>query len=395
MRKCLFKTALVFIVLLFIIAGIFYWYIESQYERQEKDNSVVLLHEIKALTEDKNGSNPAEDQLNILLEKEKSRKSREEDKIRVVIISFISVAAAYIIFAFVYIYMKIIRPFHKLEHYAGEIAGGNFDVELEYERKNFFGAFTWAFDHMKEEIKIARNREEEAVKENKLIIATLSHDIKTPIASVRAYAEALEAGIDAGYEKRQSYVSTIMKKCDEVTRLTNDLVLHSLSELEKLEINNDKTEIKPLLEGVVYDLNYPMAELDDKIENAVVVADNRRVAQVIENILNNARKYAKDCKVQISAAIDDSSGKYCVKIRDYGNGIDDEDIPFIFDKFYRGKNTENIDGSGLGLYIVRYIMDRMGGRVELENVRPGLEVRLYFKMLDHNIAEILAGQSTE
>lgn len=106
----------------------------------------------------------------------------------------------------------MLAPFQKLEQYAGELAKGNLDVSLDYERTNFFGAFTWAFDHMREELIRARKREEYAIQENKTIIATLSHDIKTPIASIRAYAEALEANLESGYEKRQQYASVMPKK---------------------------------------------------------------------------------------------------------------------------------------------------------------------------------------
>lgn len=142
------------------------------------------------------------------------------------IFPYIAITTVYLFLVFTYIYWKIIRPFVNLEKYANQIAKGNLDITLGYEKTNFFGAFTWAFDHMKEEIKYARANEERAVNENKAIIATLSHDIKTPISSIRAYAEGLEANLDSSYEQRTHYVQVIMRKCDEVTRLTNDLMLH-------------------------------------------------------------------------------------------------------------------------------------------------------------------------
>lgn len=83
-----------------------------------------------------------------------------------------------------YIYRKMIVPFENLEQYAEELARGNFDVGLQYERENYFGEFTWAFDNMRKEIVAARKRETDAIENNKLIISSLSHDIKTPIASI-------------------------------------------------------------------------------------------------------------------------------------------------------------------------------------------------------------------
>lgn len=379
MKLNLLKIILFFILALCIISGLFFVKLTRKYNSEDKKNNLVLLEEIKVITNDENGKNAAKEQLDILINQEKSKiRNEKTDFIKLTAI-YMFLCVCYLLAVFLYVYIKMVRPFDELEEYAGELAKGNFDVSLPYKRKNFFGAFTWAFDHMKEEIKIARKKEKEAISENKLIIAALSHDIKTPIASVRAYAEALEAGIDSNYEKRQMYVSTIMKKCDEVTKLTNDLVLHSLSELEKLEIQNHECNIDVLLNEIVNDLNYTLLKVEYPIKPAVICADEKRVAQVIENILNNSKKYAKDCSVVMNTDI--QGDKYLIFIRDYGKGIPNKDLPFIFDKFYRGKNTKNIEGSGLGLYIVKYIMEKMGGNVELKNSNDGLEVVLIFKFL--------------
>lgn len=379
MKLNLLKIILFFILALCIISGLFFVKLTRKYNSEDKKNNLVLLEEIKVITNDENGKNAAKEQLDILINQEKSKISNEKTDFIKLTAIYMFLCVCYLLAVFLYVYIKMVRPFDELEEYAGELAKGNFDVSLPYKRKNFFGAFTWAFDHMKEEIKIARKKEKEAISENKLIIAALSHDIKTPIASVRAYAEALEAGIDSNYEKRQMYVSTIMKKCDEVTKLTNDLVLHSLSELEKLEIQNHECNIDVLLNEIVNDLNYTLLKVEYPIKPAVICADEKRVAQVIENILNNSKKYAKDCSVVMNTDI--QGDKYLIFIRDYGKGIPNKDLPFIFDKFYRGKNTKNIEGSGLGLYIVKYIMEKMGGNVELKNSNDGLEVVLIFKFL--------------
>ena len=232
---------------------------------------------------------------------------------------------------------------------------------MDYERTNFFGAFTWAFDHMRKEIVAARNNEAQAISENKTIIATLSHDIKTPIASVRAYAEGLEANLDADYEMRERYLQVIMRKCDEVTRLVNDLVLHSLSELERLEIKSRQVSIRKVIEETLQDLEYPYAVLCKPLPDAELVIDEKRMAQVILNVLENAGKYAPKSKIEIWALSEKE--RYELHIRDYGAGICPEDMPFVARKFYRGKNIGSQPGSGLGLYIVSYIMERMDGGI--------------------------------
>lgn len=274
---------------------------------------------------------------------------------------------------FLYLYFAIIRPFERMKSFAGEIARGNLDVPLRYGRSNYFGDFTWAFDSMRQEISKARACEREAIENNKTVIATLSHDIKTPIASIRAYAEGLEANMDCSMEKREKYLLVIMRKCDEVAQLTNDLFLHSISDLDKLKIDLHEIALCSFLERVVSEI---AAERDDvglvlPEEEVFVLADENRLLQVCENIINNARKYAKTA-VDVSLELRD--GRACITFQDFGGGMPEEDIPFVFGKFYRGKNCGEEQGSGLGLYIVRHIVDHMKGEVLIRNNADGLAV---------------------
>lgn len=281
------------------------------------------------------------------------------------------VSAFIIVIAFAYIWFAILRPFKKLEGYAENIATGNFDIPLNYERANYFGKFTWAFDSMRSEIIKARACEKEAIENNKTVIATLSHDIKTPIASIRAYTEGLEAGLDKTPEKRQKYLSVIMNKCDEVARLTNDMFLHSLSDLGKLKMNPEPLVLWDFIQAVVSEYND--AFLEEPRLSLSVNADKNRLSQIMGNIITNAGKYAKT-KVEISLSCEEKN--VSIHFRDYGEGIPDEDIPFIFDKFYRGKNCGGEQGSGLGLYIVKYVAEQSGGTAALKNCDKGLEVTI-------------------
>ncbi|MCR5204719.1 MAG: HAMP domain-containing histidine kinase [Lachnospiraceae bacterium] len=288
-------------------------------------------------------------------------------------------AVLYIVFVFLYVYFKILRPFDRMKDFASEVAKGNFDVPLKYERSNYFGAFTWAFDSMRKEITSARMAEHEAIENNKTVIATLSHDIKTPIASIRAYAEGLEANLDVSPERRSRYLQVLMKKCDEVTELTNDLFLHSLSDMGRIEIKPEELELVPFVEQTVSDIT---ADKKDVIFakpdfSPVICADRKRMTQLIENLINNSRKYGKT-DINISMTKKDNFVQMC--FMDRGSGIPDEDMPFITDKFYRGRNSGNENGSGLGLYIVKYIAEQSGGTLELQNMYPGLKVTVSLPM---------------
>lgn len=285
------------------------------------------------------------------------------------------VSVLFFITAFGYIYFAILRPFEKLKDFAAKISLGNFNVPLKYERSNYFGEFTWAFDSMRNEITKSRASEKEAIENNKTVIATLSHDIKTPIASIRAYVEGLSANMDSSFEKRERYLSVITKKCDEVSRLTNDLFLHSVSDLDKLTLVPERIEICAFTESVINEISAERGDILFRQPDftAFVHVDKNRFTQACENIINNARKYAKT-DMEVFFTREDEA--IALHFRDYGEGIPDENIPFVFDKFYRGNNCKNEQGSGLGLYIVKYILEKTGGEVVLQNREKGLEVTM-------------------
>ena len=293
-----------------------------------------------------------------------------------IIVSAMSIL--FIILVFTYIYFAILRPFDKLKGFASEIASGNFDIPLNYERSNYFGKFTWAFDSMRSEIIKARRCEAEAIENNKTVIASLSHDIKTPIASINAYAEALEANIDSSYDERSKYLNVIMNKALEVKKLTDDLFLHSVSELDKISFMEEKINIVDIIKNSINDFKANTTiNFKSNLNEAYTLADRMRMSQIFENIFNNSIKYAN---TNIDVELEDSNEYYLVSIRDYGKGIADEDLPFIFEKFYRGKNATGKNGTGLGLYIVKYMIEKMGGKVDLIS-NDGLCVKLFFKKI--------------
>ncbi len=376
--------------------------------RDVNSETIVALNEVSALLDyeeavsagDDGGTsndvinsdnNIVKDKINtIIINLQNDKEAVDYGRKYIVIAYFISLGV--IIILFLTIWFTVLRPFEKLERFAGELASGNFDDELKYERVNMFGEFTWAFDHMRSELKKSREREQEAVDNNKTIIATLSHDIKTPVASIRAYAEGLSENMDSSPERRERYINVIMKKCDEVSKVTDDMFIHSLHDLDRLVINKDKVALDKVINETIESLKGDKDDVNVKgeiDEFTLDEGDAMRISQVIENIITNARKYAEGTKIEVWSEINEQDNayvnedgsvgtSYCLHIKDNGQGIPPEDLPFIFDKFYRGKNKSDKSGAGLGLFIVRYIMEAMGGKVELNNSRDGLEVILDF-----------------
>lgn len=371
MKSRLAVVFLLFSICFFLFAGVFFACSGKTDSEDVRSQQIVAVNELEQLA--KKGEIKKMQEKSAELQEDLRSAKTEVEGTDTRYLFFGAAAAVYSGIIFWYIYVSILRPFDKMKIFAKEIAQGNFDLPLAYERSNYFGDFTWAFDSMRKEITRARSCEKEAVENNKTVIATLSHDIKTPIASLRAYAEGLEANMDSSAEKREKYISVIIRKCDEVAGLTNDLFLHSISSLDRLEISMETFELCGFLRAAVSEItvdgqNVCLTLPDQKI---MVSADKNRLVQVCENIINNAAKYAGTV-LDLTVTPDGDSVR--IVFRDYGSGIEDEDLPFVFDKFYRGKNCGNRQGSGLGLYIVKYIIEKMNGKVFLHSYPDGLEV---------------------
>lgn len=368
------SLAVLFSSLIIIVTGILY-FSERQTNSQDKiSEQLVIINEIEQLA--KMGEyEKLTEKTAVLSESIHSMQTVSDTDGGIFIMCGICIIFIGVIFG--YIYFAMLRPFEKLKGFAEEISRGNFDIPLEYERSNYFGAFTWAFDSMRREIVRLRACEREAVENNKTVIATLSHDIKTPIASIRAYTEGLEAKLDSTPEKRKKHLGVIIRKCDEVSRLTNDLFLHSLSDLDKLVITPEDIELCGFMENAVSEIAADNNDVHFRKPyfSAIISADPKRLMQITENLIANARKYAKsDTDVYITL----TDGMAEIHFRDHGKGIPDENMPFVFGKFYRGKNSDGEQGSGLGLYIVKHITEQMKGSIMLHNHSDGLEVTVAF-----------------
>ena len=371
MRKRVFVVFAVLLVLVIALSAGLYLTSSGKSETSKQDN-LVGINEIEKLLEDGN-VDKASEKLSSLGEKIRKSGEREQKDARILVIGGICVLG--ILASGLFVYVTVLRPLKKISKYTSEIARGNTDIPLAYERGSEVGEFSWAFDRMRKELNKARASEKEAIENNKTVIATLSHDIKTPIASIRAYAEGLEANMDSSPEKRAQYLQVIMKKSDEVSKVTDDLLLHSLSDMNRLKVEKKTFEIGAFTEGAVKDLDPDGKEITYTSDgvSAEVSADPGRLLQCVENLITNSRKYAG---TKISVSLEKTENNVAILIKDSGKGIPDEDMPFIFDKFYRGHNHGQQPGSGLGLYIVKYLMTQMDGDIVLQNTGDGLLAKL-------------------
>ncbi len=268
----------------------------------------------------------------------------------------------------IYLNRTIIRPFEKLKDFAERVACGNLDVPLSMDRKNIFGAFTESFDIMRCEIKRARIAEAQAAADKKELVAKLSHDIKTPVASIKAASEVGAAL--TGDEKLRDNYTQIIRKADQINALVSNLFSAALEELQQLTVTAADLASRGLAD-MLKDADYLHRAEIPAIPDCLLHADPLRLQQVFDNILSNSYKYA-DSPVQITAARE--KNRLVITVEDCGGSLDPQELPLIKEKFMRGKNAGGIEGAGLGLYISDYFMKEMNGELLVENGQHGLRV---------------------
>lgn len=267
----------------------------------------------------------------------------------------------------VYLHRTMIKPFSKLKGFAERVAGGNLDIPLEMDRRNIFGAFTESFDIMRSELKKARIAEAQAQQSKKELVAKLSHDIKTPVASIKAVSEVGFAVTNTDKDK-ENYAQ-IIAKADQINTLVTNLFSATLEELQQLTVtpaNIDSKRIKAMLENADY---MHRATIPD-IPECLVYADILRLQQVFDNLFANSYKYAK---TEIAVTAEKDGDFINIAVEDFGGGVPKEELPTLKEKYKRGSNTQNIEGAGLGLYISDYFMKEMRGSLTIENGERGFK----------------------
>lgn len=273
-----------------------------------------------------------------------------------------------------WVFRNIVKPFDDLKDFASDVASGNLDKPLEMDRGNIFGNFTESFDIMRTELNEAKQKEYEAQRSKMELVSQLSHDIKTPVASIKALGELLEA--QSTDDKSKERLNSIVSKADNIDVMVSDLFTKTLTDLNELNVDASEQE-SSILDKIIKDADHMDRITGDGVEGCIIMCDPLRTTQVINNIISNSYKYA-DTVIHLKSRIEDDC--LVVSFEDEGGGVSDDDLPMITKRFRRGENAKGKPGSGLGLAIASELMEKMGGELEVENTSRGLLVTLYFQI---------------
>ena len=253
-----------------------------------------------------------------------------------------------------YLKRHVFQPVKKMNEFARQIAIGNWDVPIG---RIDSGTFTESFDIMREELLYAKKREQEADRLRREVIASISHDIKNPVASIQAVAEYQSLTIDSE-ELRQEF-RTIVEKTNQINGMIFNLHTSMLNDLDRLIINPETAE-SFIIERAIKQADYKKRVGSFEIPECLVIIDKVRIFQIMDNIISNSYKYA-DTEIEVRSYFEDNY--LCVCIKDFGNGVKKEEEIFLTQKYFRGQNAKEKEGSGMGMYIVGYLIKGMDGKL--------------------------------
>lgn len=252
----------------------------------------------------------------------------------------------------------IIKPVNKLIQAAQKIGEGDLDFQIGIKQKDELGKLAQTFDHMRQKLKESINVQLQYEENRKELIANISHDLKTPITSIKGYVEGIRDGVANTPVKMERYLNTIYTKSVDMDKLIDELTFDLENENVALFFHTNISE--------------PYR----------VLADREKIKRAVTNIVSNSLKYMDKDKKSIEISIKGQAYEsVVVQIKDNGPGISEEALPYIFERFYRADPSRNTGtgGSGLGLAIVRRIIEDHGGNIWVES-KIGKGTSIFFTL---------------
>jgi signal transduction histidine kinase len=268
---------------------------------------------------------------------------------------------------------RISNPIREMEHAAAKLAAGENTQDLIFESRDEVGRLAKTFNFMKQQLNSTEKMRRE-------FIANVSHDLRTPLTSISGFVQGMLDGLvkPPDYPK---YLNIIRNETDRLIRLTSDILQIAQLQSGNIHLNKEILDVRDIVDTV---LDNTQISLDEKTisitfdapSGTLVYADKDRLKQILINLVSNSIKYGRQGG-NISLNVLDMAGITRFSVKDNGIGIDEEELPFIFEKFYRVDKSRQSSqsGTGLGLNIVKNLVELHGGRIWAESkIEGGTEV---------------------
>lgn len=268
-----------------------------------------------------------------------------------------------------YIKNKILKPFEKMKNIPLELAKGNLNAEIEEDKNKFFGEFIWGINMLKSYLEDSKNKEMEIQKSKKLLILSLSHDIKTPLSAIKLSASALAKNLYKDEEKKKEAALSIKEKSEEIEKYVNKISDASRKDFLNFEVNMGEFYLSAVLNKIneYYKDKLKILRTEfciEKYDDCMLQGDFNRVFEIFQNIIENAVKYGDGNFIKISSYEEEDC--IIITVSNSGCTLKESELNYIFDSFFRGQNVKSQKGSGLGLYICQSLIRKMNGEIFAE-----------------------------
>lgn len=282
-----------------------------------------------------------------------------------------------------YIRRNIIMPFGRINSVPQELAKGNLAVPIAEEKSRFFGKFTWGVNLLREKIEDDRQKELSLQRDKKLLLLSLSHDIKTPLSAIKLNAKALAKGIYSDEEKRRSAAESIDSHANEIEQFVSEITRAASEDFMNFEVTQGEVFLSEVIAKIYARYEVQMYNAGTQFDvmdhsDCILSCDPDRLGECLQNLIENAIKYGDGKRITIS--FDRMDGCQLITVTNTGCTLEEKELPQIFSSFHRGNNAEGVKGNGLGLFICKRLMSLMGGEVYAEINEGCFSITLVVKM---------------
>lgn len=272
----------------------------------------------------------------------------------------------------IWLYAGVLKPINKLRQATRRVKEGDLDFRLEKTGEDEIGELSADFEDMRAHLKTEIDTRIQYEEDLRTLIGNISHDLKTPLTTIKGYAEGMMDGVADTPEKQEKYLRTIRSKAEDMTRMVEELALYTKIDCKSYPYYFEKVRLKEFFTDCIEEdepelerKNIKITLADKLSEGDEVYADREQLKRITMNIIGNAVKYLSKDSGEITITLTDELSYIRTEISDTGSGIPKKDLPHIFERFYRGDTSRNTGkgGSGLGLAIVKQIVEDHGGTI--------------------------------
>lgn len=281
-----------------------------------------------------------------------------------------------------YVDKKVLKPFHDMSNLSYELAKGNLSVPVKEEKSKLFGRFLWGMDMLREKLEDNKEKELAFQKDKKTLILSLSHDIKTPLSAIELYSRALSENLYDTQDKRDEALQGINRNVKEIKKYIDEIVTASREDFLNLEVVQSEFYLSELIKAIEVYYKEKLSVIHteffvEKYSECLIKGDKNRLVEVLQNVMENAIKYGDGKSIRLFC--EDEEDCKLVHIENSGCSLKEEELPSLFDSFYRGSNSHKVKGNGLGLYICKNLMRKMDGEIFAQRKEDNFRVTVVIR----------------